>query len=63
MDLLQAGAIRFDQLQQLILDEADRMLDLGFSPELQKIMRYLPAQRQDAAVLCHLQPGNSPAGP
>jgi superfamily II DNA/RNA helicase len=44
--LLQMGEINFSQLQHLILDEADRMLDMGFYEDILKIISYLPAKRQ-----------------
>jgi ATP-dependent RNA helicase RhlE len=43
---LNMGYARFEKLQHLILDEADRMLDMGFSDDLNKIISYLPKQRQ-----------------
>ncbi|WP_415759032.1 DEAD/DEAH box helicase [Pseudomonas sp. LT1P18] len=46
LDLYRQKALKFNQLQTLILDEADRMLDLGFSEELGNIYRVLPKQRQ-----------------
>jgi ATP-dependent RNA helicase RhlE len=44
--LLQGGKIKFDTLRYLILDEADRMMDMGFSEDLQTIVNYLPKERQ-----------------
>jgi superfamily II DNA/RNA helicase len=44
--LLAAGTTVFDHLQHLILDEADRMLDMGFFDDIIKIVSYLPQQRQ-----------------
>ncbi|MCU0358795.1 MAG: DEAD/DEAH box helicase [Cyclobacteriaceae bacterium] len=44
--LLAAGTTVFDHLQHLILDEADRMLDMGFYEDIIKIVSYLPKERQ-----------------
>lgn len=40
------GYVKFDSIEHLILDEADRMLDMGFSDDLNKIISFLPKQRQ-----------------
>ena len=47
MDLYQQNAIRFDRLEILVLDEADRMLDMGFIRDIQKILALLPPKRQN----------------
>jgi superfamily II DNA/RNA helicase len=44
--LLAGGKINFDKLEHLIMDEADRMLDMGFSEDILKIVNYLPKNRQ-----------------
>jgi ATP-dependent RNA helicase RhlE len=44
--LLATGTIIFDHLEHLILDEADRMLDMGFYDDIVKIITYLPKERQ-----------------
>jgi len=44
--LLQSGKINFEHLQHLVLDEADRMLDMGFIDDLKTIINYLPKKRQ-----------------
>ena len=44
--LLAGGTVIFDHLNHLILDEADRMLDMGFYDDIVKIISYLPRQRQ-----------------
>ena len=46
IDLLRQNALKLNQLQILVLDEADRMLDLGFSKELANIYRMMPERRQ-----------------
>jgi len=44
--LLQSGQIKLNHLQHLVLDEADRMLDMGFIDDINKIITYLPVKRQ-----------------
>jgi ATP-dependent RNA helicase RhlE len=46
LDLYRQNAVKFTELQTLVLDEADRMLDLGFSRELDAVFAALPARRQ-----------------
>lgn len=47
LDLYQQNAVRFDQLEILVLDEADRMLDMGFIHDIKKILKVLPKRRQN----------------
>ncbi|MEL0612003.1 DEAD/DEAH box helicase [Marinomonas arenicola] len=47
MDLYNQKAVRFDQLEVLVLDEADRMLDMGFIHDIKKILAILPKKRQN----------------
>jgi len=67
LDLYSQNAVRFDDLEVLVLDEAYRMLDMGFIRDIRKILNLLPKQRQNllfsatfsadirglAASLCH----------
>ncbi|MBJ7491748.1 MAG: DEAD/DEAH box helicase [Synechococcales cyanobacterium SupBloom_Metag_052] len=47
MDLQQQNAIRLDRVEILVLDEADRMLDMGFIRDIQKILALMPPKRQN----------------
>ena len=47
LDLAQQNAVQFKQLEVLVLDEADRMLDMGFIHDIKKILALLPAKRQN----------------
>ena len=46
LDLYNQNAVKFNQLEILILDEADRMLDMGFIHDIKKIIKLLPSKRQ-----------------
>lgn len=46
LDHLEQRNVMLSQVSVLVLDEADRMLDMGFAPDLERISQYLPAQRQ-----------------
>jgi ATP-dependent RNA helicase RhlE len=46
LDHLRSPYARLDHIKYLVLDEADRMLDMGFLPEIRKILRQLPVRRQ-----------------
>jgi len=46
IDLTQQGHVRFDDVEILVLDEADRMLDIGFLPAIRQIVAKLPKERQ-----------------
>jgi len=47
LDLYNQNAVRFQQLEVLVLDEADRMLDMGFIHDIRKILNALPKNRQN----------------
>ncbi|MBS6370794.1 MAG: DEAD/DEAH box helicase [Lawsonibacter sp.] len=46
MDLYQQGFVRLEDLEIFVLDEADRMLDMGFIHDVKKILKWLPAKKQ-----------------
>ncbi len=47
LDLYSKNAVKFDQLEIVVLDEADRMLDMGFIHDIRKILKLLPNRRQN----------------
>lgn len=46
LDHLQHNHAKLGELEVLVLDEADRMFDMGFLPDIKRIIKYIPAQRQ-----------------
>jgi superfamily II DNA/RNA helicase len=46
LDHVEQKSVQLNQVQMLVLDEADRMLDMGFMPDLKRILALLPKQRQ-----------------
>ncbi len=46
LDLMQQGHIHLDELEVFVLDEADRMLDMGFLPDIKRVISKLPNDRQ-----------------
>ena len=50
IDLYERKAVTFDQVQLAVVDEADRMADMGFAPQVDWLLRRLPAERQ--TIVC-----------
>jgi ATP-dependent RNA helicase RhlE len=46
LDLMEQGIVRLDKIEHFVLDEADRMLDMGFINDIKKVIAKLPKQRQ-----------------
>jgi len=56
LDLMEQGHIYLDRLSYFVLDEADRMLDMGFMPSLKRIVRALPKKRQSIFLSATMPP-------
>ncbi len=56
IDLLHRGAVDFSRLKIVVLDEADRMLDIGFRPDIERILRRCPTDRQTLLLSATLPP-------
>ncbi len=67
IDLIGEGQIDLSSVEMLVLDEADHMCDMGFLPDIQRILKYVPAKRQTLfsppcrtkSVLCRRYPRRS----
>lgn len=46
LDLMQQGFIHLNKVEVFVLDEGDRMLDMGFIPDIKKVLSHIPAERQ-----------------
>ncbi|MFO0929607.1 MAG: DEAD/DEAH box helicase [Gemmataceae bacterium] len=56
LDHLSRGTLRLDHVKYVVLDEADRMLDIGFRPDIERILRRCPAQRQTMLLSATMPP-------
>jgi ATP-dependent RNA helicase RhlE len=56
LDHVERRNIGFEDLQVLVLDEADRMLDIGFLPDIRRVVKMLPKERQTLLFSATLQP-------
>ncbi|MDY0087971.1 MAG: DEAD/DEAH box helicase [Coriobacteriia bacterium] len=57
LDLHSRGAIDLSRVETLVLDEADRMLDMGFWPDVSRILGLLPTRRQNLLFSATMSPG------
>ncbi len=57
LDMLSRGALDLKSLRTVVLDEADRMLDIGFRPDIEKILRRCPRDRQTLLLSATVAPG------
>ncbi len=56
LDHLARGSMRLDRVRYVVLDEADRMLDIGFRPDIERILRRCPQARQTLLLSATLPP-------
>ena len=56
LDDLEQRTVRFDKVQYLVLDEADRMLDMGFLPDVRKLVETCPRQRHSSLFSATIPP-------
>lgn len=56
LDHMERGHVDFSRLEVLVLDEADRMLDMGFAPDVRRILRALPDRRQTMLFSATISP-------
>ena len=56
LDLMRRGCLRLDQVHLVVLDEADRMLDIGFRPDIERILRKTPSERQTLLLSATIPP-------
>jgi superfamily II DNA/RNA helicase len=60
IDHVERGGVLLRGVEVLVIDEADRMLDMGFIPDIEKIVGMIPFTRPDAVFLGHHAAGNHP---
>jgi ATP-dependent RNA helicase DeaD len=56
LDHLSRGTLSLDRVRYVVLDEADRMLDIGFRPDIERILRRCPTQRQTHLLSATMPP-------
>ena len=56
LDHMERGHVNYSRLEVLVLDEADRMLDMGFAPDVRRILRELPTERQTLLFSATISP-------
>lgn len=63
LDHIEQKTLQLGQVQMLVLDEADRMLDMGFMPDLRRILALLPKQILELNLTVPIGPAATPAPP
>ncbi len=62
IDHLSRGTLQLGRVRYVVLDEADRMLDIGFRPDIEKILRRCPGRATNVALVRHLAGAGAQAG-